>query len=271
MLITNNTVKHPDFEITLKAGQDFLQHLNQDQQYWTLYKAMREFGKHLESINQLECVSHGSRPQIMSALDQSDAQYNGSELIISDQEVMQDWEYPLMHNLADIVTSKGGDILEIGFGMAISASKIVEQNINSYTVIECNPAVIERFEQWKSHYPNKEINLIVGRWQDVTEQLQQYDGIIFDAYPVDETDWFNNALNSCSYAEQFFAIAAAHLNKGGIFTYYTGEIDSISNEHQRQLFRYFSQFNVSVQPNLHPPADCTYWWNKTMAVVSAIK
>jgi spermidine synthase len=207
----------------------------------------------------------------MKSLDENDAQYNESELIISDQEVMQDWEYSLMHNLADKVTSKGGDILEVGFGMGISASKIIENDINSYTVIECNPTVIDQFQSWKERYPHKKINVIVGRWQDVINQLEQYDGIIFDAYPIDETDWFENALNSCSYAEQFFEIAATHLRKDGVFTYYTGEIDSISNEHQRQLFRHFCQINISVQPNLHPPIDCTYWWNNKMAVVSAIK
>lgn len=271
MLVTKDKVKHKNFELNLVTKEGFLDNLNEDQKYWLLYKAMRELGKNLEWIDELQVLSQSQRAAILSPLDQTIAEYSDSELMISNQEVMQDWEYSLMHNLANIVTSKGGDILEVGFGMGISASKILENGVNSYTVIECNPTVISKFNLWKKNYPNININLIEGRWQDVSSQLNEYDGVIFDAYPVDEKDWFENALDSCSYAEQFFKIASACLKEGGVFTYYTGEVDSISNEHQRQLFKYFSQLNISVQSNLFPPKDCSYWWNNSMAVVAAYK
>ena len=35
------------------------------------------------------------------------------------QEIMMDWETPLMKKHAEVVTENGGDILEIGFGMVL--------------------------------------------------------------------------------------------------------------------------------------------------------
>ena len=50
--------------------------------------------------------------------------------------VMMDWEDPLMSASAAYVCENGGDILEIGFGMGISANYIQSHTINSHTIIE---------------------------------------------------------------------------------------------------------------------------------------
>lgn len=50
-----------------------------------------------------------------------------------------DWEHPIMKRHVEVVCKNGGDILEIGFDMAISANYIQEQNINSYTIVEIHP------------------------------------------------------------------------------------------------------------------------------------
>ena len=52
------------------------------------------------------------------------------------EEVMMSWESPIMEASAEWVCSGGGDILEIGFGMGISASFIQQQNISSHTIVE---------------------------------------------------------------------------------------------------------------------------------------
>ena len=46
---------------------------------------------------------------------------------------MMDWEDGLMKKHADYVCSNGGDILEIGFGMGISANYIQQNNPASHT------------------------------------------------------------------------------------------------------------------------------------------
>ena len=66
---------------------------------------------------------------------------NKGELLIGGWQVMQSWELPLMKKLAKIVTQNGGDILEIGYGMGISAREIIKCGCKSYTVIEAHPKI----------------------------------------------------------------------------------------------------------------------------------
>ena len=59
-------------------------------------------------------------------------------------QVMMSWEDPIMKASADYVCGNGGNILEIGFGMGISANYIQANDINSHTIIENHPQVIEK-------------------------------------------------------------------------------------------------------------------------------
>ena len=54
-------------------------------------------------------------------------------------EVMMDWEDSLMSASAAYVCENGGDILEIGYGMGISAGYIQSHSISSHTIIENHP------------------------------------------------------------------------------------------------------------------------------------
>ena len=56
---------------------------------------------------------------------------------IGDEDViiMMDWEHPAMSASAAYITEGGGDILEIGFGMGISANYIQSHSISSHTII----------------------------------------------------------------------------------------------------------------------------------------
>ena len=48
---------------------------------------------------------------------------------------MHEWEYPIMQRYAEWVCQNGGDIIEFGFGMGISATAIQQYNINSHTIM----------------------------------------------------------------------------------------------------------------------------------------
>jgi hypothetical protein len=72
-------------------------------------------------------------------------------------------------------------------------------------------------------------------------------------------------------AEDIFPIAAKCLRKGGIFTWYTNEIDSFSRRHQRLALKYFSSITLQVVKPLSPPEDCHYWWSDAMVAVKAVK
>jgi len=118
--------------------------------------------------------------------------YNQQELIFTDskiyyiekngeeRQVMMDWEDELMKKSAEYVCENGGDILEIGFGMGISADYIQQQNINSHTIIESHPQVYNQARIWAEDKPN--VRLILGTWLNVLKDLSEYDGIFYDTY-----------------------------------------------------------------------------------------
>ena len=94
-------------------------------------------------------------------------------------EVMSEWEDPIMVKHGEIVTKNGGDILEFGFGMGISATHIQSHDINSHTIIEINDDVYERLLIWAEDKPN--VIPIKGDWADSIPD-KKYDAIFYDPY-----------------------------------------------------------------------------------------
>ena len=68
--------------------------------------------------------------------------------------VMHKWESPIMKEKAKWLCEDGGDILELGFGMGISASYIQKQKINSHTICEINPQILKKLHEWAEDKTN---------------------------------------------------------------------------------------------------------------------
>jgi guanidinoacetate N-methyltransferase len=191
--------------------------------------------------------------------------------VIEGQQVMQDWERPMMRRMAEIATETHGDVLEVGFGMGISATCIQELGVRSHTIVECNQDVLSRLQAWRARHAHGRIRVIDAKWQDAAIAAGAYDAVFFDTYPLSDTEYVEEVLESVTFAAHFFPTAARCLRAGGIFTYYTNEIDSFSRRHQRLLLQHFDRFSLEVVRDLKPPRDSHYWWADSMVVVRAVK
>ena len=112
-----------------------------------------------------------------------------------DEEViiMMNWEHPAMSASAAYVTEGGGDILEIGFGMGISAGYIQSHSISSHTIIEPHPQMVEKAVEWSNGKSN--VTIISQSWADVTGSLGTYDGIFYDTSLDDKGNLFSSSLS----------------------------------------------------------------------------
>ena len=188
------------------------------------------------------------------------AQFSEHSLRILGEPVMEDWETPYMEELAEVACSNGGTVLELGFGMAISAKFIQQHDIRKHIIIEANKDVVEQarlFAQNALH----EVEVLEGFWEDVIEKIPDgsIDGILFDTYPVTELELYQNHFS-------FFPFAYRKLKEGGIFTYYSDEVDTFGAVHLRRLKEAgFRSENIkSIVTKVNPPKDCEYWKASTV-------
>jgi len=109
-----------------------------------------------------------------------------SDCIVADngKNVMMDWEHPIMKETANYICQDGGDILELGYGMGISANYIQSHNINSHTIVECHPQILENLYNWAKNKNN--VIIIEGDWWKTRRHLKKYDGIFHDTWGGDE-------------------------------------------------------------------------------------
>jgi hypothetical protein len=143
-------------------------------------------------------------------------------------EVMMSWEAPIMEKSAEYICHNKGDILEIGFGMGICSDYIQTQGVNSHTIIEIHPQIIERLNTWASGKSN--VTIIEGDWADLS-LTDTYDGIFMDTYGDDNWNDFKP-----------FALARA---KSGAKLTYWNNFDEENNEHS---FDSISFETISISP-----------------------
>ena len=121
--------------------------------------------------------------------------FNESNIMFgSNVYVMMDWEDPLMSASAAYICEGGGDILEIGFGMGISAGYIQQHTINTHTIIENHPDVIPKAQAWAADKSN--VTIVEGSWYDIKTELSTYDGLFMDTYGDKNHTQFSSSLSS---------------------------------------------------------------------------
>ncbi len=111
----------------------------------------------------------------------------GKEILLryNKHQVMMEWEKPYMEACIDKLQPKG-DVLEIGFGMGYSATQIQKYKPKSHTIIEMDKTVIKKLKKWAKDYDN--IIIVEGTWQEKLNDLEKFDEIFFDDFPLKESE-----------------------------------------------------------------------------------
>jgi hypothetical protein len=157
---------------------------------------------------------------------------NKEEIILSslNEQVMMEWEKPYMEESIDILKPTG-HVLEIGFGFGYSATKILKFNPKSYTVIECDPVVIEKAKLWREKYPDIKITIVEGVWQEKLHSLGIFDEIYFDDFPLGlhkDSSQREKAITMKRFNIFFDLCIKNHTNVGSKICWYINETKTIA-------------------------------------------
>ena len=159
--------------------------------------------------------------------------------------IMMDWEHPTMSASAAYVTEGGGDILEIGFGMGISAGYIQSHSISSHTIIEPHPQIVEKAVEWSNGKSN--VTIISQSWADVTGSLGTYDGIFYDTSYDNRHNLFSSSLSELTKTGTKFSVFNSYSSETNIFNLEMN-YEQINVTTPNSASQYFNNDNVYYMP-----------------------
>ena len=165
-------------------------------------------------------------------------------LKLGPHDVMFSWETRLMRDYARHMADPGSDVLEIGFGLGLSANAIQKIGVRSHTIVEALPQGFEEAQRREASQSGT-IPLIHDFWQNCEDRLGQYDGILFDPYSLHE-----HLERDCLH---FFDLAADKLlRRPGKLAWAWFETDFVPEPYQRKLldrFRKVVLHTYRLRPN----------------------
>lgn len=181
-------------------------------------------------------------------------EYTSEGLRILGHPVMEPWEDNYMEHLARAVTHNAKAVLEVGYGLGLSANYIQRYLSNGiHVVIEANKHVFSKIVDLKVRNNNKVLPFL-GFWEECVPYLRgnTFDGILFDTYPLRVEDIHKNHF-------PFFKEAYRLLKSHGRFTYYSDESDNFSKEHRKLIDATGFKIVEAQVVKITRPDNCEYW------------
>ena len=170
---------------------------------------------------------------------------DGKTLYSDNELIMMEFERPMMEAAAKTIGEKGGDVMNVGFGMGIVDSEIQKYNPKSHTIIEIHPDIQKRIlkDNWDLK-PN--VNLFFGDWRSFVDDIPPMDAIYFDT--LDDQEFID-----------FISIAWKFLKPNGIFSYYNNplSVDNTILLKQNYTDIIHEYYDVEIESIYIPTADET--------------
>ncbi|OLF54097.1 class I SAM-dependent methyltransferase [Pseudomonas chlororaphis] len=181
----------------------------------------------------------------------TEAVYTDESLRIGGEYVMHEWERPLIRKMVeDLKLTHDDQLLEIGFGMGISASILQAFGPASHTIVEPHPQVLAQAERWKGARAN--IQLHPGYWQQLTGDAR-YSAIFFDPFADDMAAVDDENLEFLKFAAQSLLVEGGRLALFCIRPLLPLEYQRVMFEHYRRVE--ISSVPVAPRDTADPTAD----------------
>lgn len=199
----------------------------------------------------------------------------GEGLSILGQPVMESWEAPYMAALAAAACAPGGRVLEVGFGLGLSAAYIdAYETVEEHVIIEANDLVLGKAALW-ADIAQRPTTVLGGFWQELVSDLEpgSFGGILFDVFPLTPEEAAGDGEVSA-----FFVEAVRLLRPGGCFTFYfdagASWIECVRAFRAETIprllalgFKEVSEDQVLCKPR----KGCTYFWKDRFLVPKAMR
>lgn len=197
-------------------------------------------------------------------------QYTTNGLNIGGCSIVEYWEKPIQEILAKSVYNGEQDsILEIGYGLGFASQFISNLPFAIHLLVEAHPSIAKNAKKELSD----KSSVIVSFWQDIIKFLKAntFDGIIFDAYPVENIQYDGTKESTLKFVSDFLIEASPLLKICGklVFLDFSCEVHLLEKFNQI-VNANFTKFEV-VTVNIDIPVNCTYAKNNIGNVIILIK
>lgn len=171
--------------------------------------------------------------------------------------VMMDWEREIMRRQAATVCSRGGRVLNVGFGLGIIDSYIQEhENVTEHWIIEGHPDVQQYMIEngWL-----EKAKCIFRPWQDVINHLPQFDGIYIDTWAEDLTP--------------FYIQAQWILKPDGVLSFFNNtRSGGVMEKYDEAAIKSWGKYEIEsfeipyISPNTTQKSNGTHYWDENRRV-----